>query len=148
METGQHWPTPRIAFVEAAATTGAAITIQRFACLDARCWPFTTVPTSARGLISYQFSDIPKRAATTSDVALPIALDHCSMRFVSAAVARSFVADVPARVVCFFLGIGASLLQKPRQGALAEACLQLPALGRVRRAAACGMKAPNAADVR
>ena len=38
----------------------------------------------------------------------PFALDHCSMRFVSAAVARSFVADVPARVVCFFLGIGAS----------------------------------------
>jgi hypothetical protein len=54
----------------------------------------------------------------------PFASDHCSMRFVSAAVARSFVADVPARVVCFFLGIGASLLQKPRQGALAEACLQ------------------------
>jgi hypothetical protein len=77
----------------------------------------------------------------------PFASDHCSMRFVSA-VARSFVADVPARVVCFFLGIDASLLQKPRQGALAEACLQLPALGRVRRAAACGMKAPNAADVR
>ena len=37
----------------------------------------------------------------------PFASDHCSMRFVSA-VARSFVADVPARVVCFFLGIGAS----------------------------------------
>jgi hypothetical protein len=103
-----HGPTPGIAFVAAAAITGAAITIQRFACLDARCCLFTTVPTSATGLISYQFSDTPKRAATTSDVALPIALDHCSMRFVSAAVARSFVADVPARVVCFFLGIGAS----------------------------------------
>jgi hypothetical protein len=38
----------------------------------------------------------------------PFALDHCSMRFVSAALSRIFVADVPARVVCFFLGIGAS----------------------------------------
>jgi hypothetical protein len=66
----------------------------------------------------------------------------------SAAVARIFVADAPARVVCFFLGIGASLLQKPRQGALGEACLQLPALGRAMRTAACGMKASNAADVR
>ena len=34
------------------------------------------------------------------------------MRFVSAAVLRIFVADVPTRVVCFFLGIGASGCKK------------------------------------
>jgi hypothetical protein len=33
----------------------------------------------------------------------PFASDHRSMRFVSAVVARSFVGDVPARVVCFLL---------------------------------------------
>ena len=79
-------------------------------------WPFTTVRPRATGLISYQFSDTPKRAATTSDVALPIALDHCSMRFVSAALSRICVVDVPAPVVCFFLGIGASGCESPGKG--------------------------------
>jgi hypothetical protein len=77
----------------------------------------------------------------------PFASDHCSMRFVSA-VARSFVADVPARVVCFFLGIGASGCESPGKGVLAGASVRLPALGRAMRAAAVRIKAPNTADVR
>jgi hypothetical protein len=41
------------------------------------------------------------------------------------------------------------LLQKPRQGVLlAGAGARLSALGRAMRTAACGIKAPNAADVR
>ena len=72
---------------------------------------------------------------------LSFASDHCSMRFVSAAVAGSFVADVPARVVCFFLGIGASGYESPGKGVLAGA-------RRAMRAAAVRIKAPNTADVR
>src|SRR5580700_11146302 len=65
----------------------------------------------------------------------PFALDHCSMRFVSAAVARSFVADVPAPVVCFFLASAPLVAKAPARSAACRGLCAAPYAGRAMRAA-------------
>src|SRR5580704_4528158 len=65
----------------------------------------------------------------------PFAIDHCSMRFVSAADARSFVADVPAPVVCFFLASAPLVAKAPARSAACRGLCAAPYAGRAMRAA-------------